>query len=865
MSYINYNSSFNDKLYISNQVEFDKLIEKINSGEEVDAVIGDGVFILKEYLNIKNNLKIIGSNNTILKGNNFIFRRIDAVDKNDTHYICNTKDVDISEFSLFVDKNNNIINVSETVDDVTKVNVTTEDILYIDDNNIKIRIPDNLTHLKNKVFERAFGYLDSWYSAPIFKLLKSDDSYFYCNTYVAVTSENFNTFINGEKAHYSTFANFVIYNAEIKDNYIYYDNSKLYIPKNIDYVECIANSGDYSLSINSTTNINNISLENISFFNIGNLFYSALGKSVNNLYINNCRFKNIIGSVVNCDGGDTLARTIISNCNVKDCALLEGAYVFADKNSNKDSEFKVIGCNICRNYTDIPVYKNCRGAIINSSQNYKVIGCNVSNVTRDHLYANRGIVNFVNNTLFNTDSFLRYPQRNASRDAGFIYINHFSFVKDDVLNNVGNVVTISYNKIYNVLGKGDIRGIFIDNGRGDVKCIGNVILSSQYYSIDARKYLSNPASSCRVTFEDNILYSKYRLEYNNDTVLGDNIPTSRNNILLYGDDNTTTDKYLTDKRINSYHINNNNLFISKDVYDTISPNIRKNVLLSDIPNEIEKQDNLNYDTAVDSLLKIRIPLCKVGKQSIKINLFPIRYPHQNAEIIFSEVHYTSTKQTFIYTTVNFAISNYLNRSYSYNKAHTIPLVFSNVGEDYVDIYYALIGYNIDDVTYIGVDQFYTDIVPLYVPETFVKEDIEFTRITVNDDNFNDVVNILKNCSTVTFKNKIDTDDVTLTNHGIQKIHELFNISLDGLIVRFQNSENTSSITYIVKNNALYTFEGEVRNTKYSGTFSQKPSNPSIGFSYLCTDRQTAEGATNGTMIYYKGGNIWIDALGRIVS
>ena len=50
----------------------------------------------------------------------------------------------------------------------------------------------------------------------------------------------------------------------------------------------------------------------------------------------------------------------------------------------------------------------------------------------------------------------------------------------------------------------------------------------------------------------------------------------------------------------------------------------------------------------------------------------------------------------------------------------------------------------------------------------------------------------------------------------------------------------------------------------SGIFSQKPSNPSIGFAYFCTDKQTTEGSTNGIMIYHKGDNVWVDALGRVI-
>lgn len=53
--------------------------------------------------------------------------------------------------------------------------------------------------------------------------------------------------------------------------------------------------------------------------------------------------------------------------------------------------------------------------------------------------------------------------------------------------------------------------------------------------------------------------------------------------------------------------------------------------------------------------------------------------------------------------------------------------------------------------------------------------------------------------------------------------------------------------------------------KERGTFAEKPKNPYIGYQFFCTDRQTAEGASDGMVIYYKGGNVWVDALGRTVS
>ena len=64
------------------------------------------------------------------------------------------------------------------------------------------------------------------------------------------------------------------------------------------------------------------------------------------------------------------------------------------------------------------------------------------------------------------------------------------------------------------------------------------------------------------------------------------------------------------------------------------------------------------------------------------------------------------------------------------------------------------------------------------------------------------------------------------------------------------------------------FDGVEYNAVRSGTFENKPTTAQkiyIGFAYFCTDRKTTEGSTNGIMIYHKGNDVWVDALGRVVS
>lgn len=62
-------------------------------------------------------------------------------------------------------------------------------------------------------------------------------------------------------------------------------------------------------------------------------------------------------------------------------------------------------------------------------------------------------------------------------------------------------------------------------------------------------------------------------------------------------------------------------------------------------------------------------------------------------------------------------------------------------------------------------------------------------------------------------------------------------------------------------------DGATAGVNRSGTFAEKPaaSDIYVGFKYFCTDKQTAEGQTNGIEIIHKGNDVWVDALGRVVS
>lgn len=83
--------------------------------------------------------------------------------------------------------------------------------------------------------------------------------------------------------------------------------------------------------------------------------------------------------------------------------------------------------------------------------------------------------------------------------------------------------------------------------------------------------------------------------------------------------------------------------------------------------------------------------------------------------------------------------------------------------------------------------------------------------------------------------------------------------------KYINTDTKKETIYI--NGKWYNPDGLEESISNTGTFSQKPTvsqGISVGFQYFCTDKQTTEGTTNGIIIYHKGGDIWVDALGRVI-
>ena len=125
---------------------------------------------------------------------------------------------------------------------------------------------------------------------------------------------------------------------------------------------------------------------------------------------------------------------------------------------------------------------------------------------------------------------------------------------------------------------------------------------------------------------------------------------------------------------------------------------------------------------------------------------------------------------------------------------------------------------------------------------------------------------------------ITDDERIYTTSGLPKflnIHQILaNISSFkkyGNGVRFISTENNTSLKeyfYSKEKDKLYDALGNPAEAKNTGTYAEKPlasSGIPNGFAYFCTDKQTTEGQANGIMIYHKGSDVWVDALGRTIS
>ena len=518
--------------HISNQEQFDEAMSRINQGEEMHLVLHKGLYVLKQSLSAKAPVTIKGKK-TVITSATRIFNSQESFKTTDSHYIYKLSKP-LALFPLFYDVSGTILPISESVIDSTKVNYIDGDIItpneFGEGVEIKIPIPEHLNHLRNKSFSMAFGYFDCGWTVMNFRLNRADNNYFYCSTLTECFTNNYQY----DKKVYKKPIRFVLYNADIKSDAIYFDNDYLYIPKSVDEFYYL-NREDEGKSITKLVFNSDVKITNVDFCGIGGLWVDSKPESI--CEIKNCNFSNSLGCSLSIfkRKGEVVTPANICRCTFKSCAVFEDNVLVLKSDYGDDTCIIVKECEISRYPDDIAIYKNAVN-LVNVSGNVLLSRNVIYNNCRGLLALNRGRIIAQDNFLYNKDSFYRFWDRNTSNDWGLIYCS----------------ILLKNNLIYGAYAYGgDARGIFIDDGRGDVGCIGNIILNTQVYSIDARKSTTS-AASVRNRYEKNVLTSNYRLAAG-DSVRGSDVPiidanvltSSKTNVvqnaIVENDDNTIPD------------------------------------------------------------------------------------------------------------------------------------------------------------------------------------------------------------------------------------------------------------------------------------------------------------------------------------
>lgn len=521
---------------VRSQDQFDLCIKKAQKGEPIEIHLAKGNYVLNTPIVAKAPFSIHGHGSTITYANDK-YTCEDAVRRTADHYICKLKN-QIPVFSLFVDGKGNILPVSESVQEDIRVN-TCEQIEgeYASKPGAELKIPiaRNISGLANKEFSKAYGYFDCAWREMDFLITGSDDKYFNVITLQSCNTGNFNY----EKKAYKNDIRYVIFNAEPKAGCIFYDDEYIYIPSSCKEVEVIINDtwGKNTPAIDCRSTV---TLSNLVFKNFNGI--SITSPADCECSISKCKFVNTLSYAlrVNKHSGNVQIPVKITNCRFTNCSVLCHNVVSLSSAKENRNCIEMRNCEINRYNDDYIGYKNCTGALVVSADAI-IDKCRIWNTPRCHIYINGGMVTVKNCTLYNTENFNSFKDRNLSSDLGLVYVNHFTNEADVAINNTQNIVLLENNLLFGAYAYGnDARGIFIDNGRGDVSCKNNVVLDCQRYSIDSRDAKSYiPTSSIRNKIENNYLGTPFRLAAGEGVPEKDR-PTHHGNVMLTDGQNIIT-------------------------------------------------------------------------------------------------------------------------------------------------------------------------------------------------------------------------------------------------------------------------------------------------------------------------------------
>lgn len=511
---------------ISSQEEFDRMIDRVLYGESIDEHIAPGVYTLKKDVIATGALRLKGKNVTIT-GNNEIVSQDETIGEEGDFDIYRIT-TDIPDFSLFLDEQQNIIPVSESVETETMVNLCSAvDGEYARKPGLPLRITTDCHKPIIKITEKscAYGYFDCGWSVINFSVKSQGGQHLYIETLNSTNTKDFNY----EKRFYKNEIRYVLFNAEKKEGCIYYDNQYLYVPKKYKKLCIIRNTHKQVPSIYVKSDFE---MSGITFMNFNGIKVESPTSS--SCRFKNCKFLNTLGSTITIKkiNDSALVPATIENCRFQYCSIYSGNVISITTEHSGKNCIYIKKCIISR-YDNTPLmYKNAAGCVFLNGD-VEISDCRIYNTPRCHLYLAEGHIIAHNNILYNEQQFNKYKHRNLSSDFGIIYCDHFTNNSKIAIENKSNIIRLERNILYDAYAYGnDARGIMIDDGRGDVSCIQNIIHNTGAYSIDSRECKNFiGTSSIRNVFLKNIVDTKYRIQ-GGEKLSKNDLPITKQNLIV---------------------------------------------------------------------------------------------------------------------------------------------------------------------------------------------------------------------------------------------------------------------------------------------------------------------------------------------
>jgi regulator of sigma D len=842
---------------IKNQAEFDNINTIVNANVVSKFYIKGGTYEYNNYhvvITNKTDSKdiiisaAIGEEvNLIPKGEKYQIK--ESVSETETHFVCNLKDnaVDFRTVS-FIDENLNDVKKSTT--GIRKA----DSLVTIVDSGLKkakFKMPAELSYIFNKdttYFKDSTLRITSLWRLNNCKIISSDaDGYLYF-TYdlEGLDDTYFQILYNNNNLQTAQFSIDNVFTAELKEGITINDN-KIYIPKNILLLH--ASKGSNFLSVVDST-INKIQITNLNF------------KSTS-YYVNNTFGLLAPLFAVNGSNNLTVDNNYFSN---------QKSFIIRTGNSNnvviKNNEFNVSGPvgNIYGNNTIVCNNKVKGSDFVGGESLFVLLGINVNfykNVVKNYIYHSISLNglgdtsktlsgNVYENLIYNDAEFSNMPNFSLN-DGGAIYVNNIS----------AGVVNIYDNVIHDIRGN-DFYSIYLDDGSSNVNVKNNLIYNVNYTSISARNAVQAGVSPdetlpcTNVNIEYNIIETfpwigtpstDTNCKFNNNVLLSPNA-VNKPTFNFYDGKITASNYEFLNNKYSNYDIKNDKLRIDDPYYKNRGSFI--NSFLDNVyPKEFDYLMPRAGDYALGNITTMGVPASySATEKYYPIDLFFLN-PIENVDSSFK----LTTSQA--YNREEFLIS--VSGATVLVKCLTNNSFTSNI--DAVD---KVLGINYKTFPINGI---YNSGVTLFIKTKGLISHYHFSEIKATD--VNDILNA--NLFVNYGNNLIDSLPVGTTNcyEGIMTRlsatsaeynsggavavgHKVYDTGLQR-VVEFTRSNATDYIWKIIAGNY--------------GTFANKPTstNAEIGHQYFCTDKQTAEGATNGIPIYHKGSGVWVDALGRVVS